>query len=411
MNRKLLIVIAGIVLLLILLGFKANSSQRAPATWWKFQSIDTMKYSRDLSREKLNDPSFNTTINKQVAQIAATGATHVAIATPYDEEFYPMLERWTASARRNNLKVWFRGNWSGWEGWFNYPRITREEHIKKTEEFIKKHQDIFVDGDVFSACPECENGGPGDPRRTGDVAGHRKFIIDEYRITKAAFRSINKNIASNFNSMNGDVARVVMDKDTTKALDGIVAIDHYVKTPEILISDVRRISKATGGKVVLGEFGAPIPDINGNLSEEEQALWIREAMSEFIQMHEVAGINYWTNKGSSTELWRGNGTPKKAVSELTSFYKAPIIKIVIKDEAGFGVKEAVLSLDGKKFSADSKGDFYLPYFENLKNVEVKADGYFSKKISLTNSDEITIVIGKRNPTLIYKILRVIKSTF
>lgn len=411
MLKKLLIIVFIVTLLILLFVLKGSSDKPSRSTWWKFQSIDTMKYSRDLSREKLNDVSFNILINQQVKQIADTGATHVAIATPYDEEFYPILERWVTAARRNNLKVWFRGNWSGWEGWFNYPKITRAAHIKKTQDFIKKHQDIFVDGDVFSACPECENGGPGDPRHNGDIEGHRRFLIDEYRVTKAAFRSINKNVASNFNSMNGDVARVVMDRQTTAAMDGIVAIDHYVKTPEILISDVRRISKASGGKVVLGEFGAPIPDINGNLTEKEQASWIHEAMVSLIQMPEVAGINYWTNTGSSTELWRGNGTPKKAVSELTSFYKAPIIKIVIKDEAGFGVKNAVLRLDGKKFSADSKGDFYLPYFEDLKDVNVAAEGYFSKKTTLTESDEVTIVIGKRNPPLIYKILKVIKSTF
>ena len=46
-----------------------------------------MKYSRDLSREKLKDPSFDVVIDKQVKAIAETGATHVAISTPYDEEF------------------------------------------------------------------------------------------------------------------------------------------------------------------------------------------------------------------------------------------------------------------------------------------------------------------------------------
>jgi hypothetical protein len=218
-----------------------------------------MKYSRDVSREKLNDPSFDRVINQQIKQIAGTGATHVGIATPYDEEFYPILKRWVDSARLYNLKVWFRGNWSGWEGWFEYPKITREEHIKKTQDFIKKHQDIFVDGDVFSPCPECENGGPGDPRRTGDVEGHRKFIVTEYKATKDAFRRINKNVASNFNSMNGDVARVIMDKKTTKAMDGIVTIDHYVGTPKKLVSDIGQISRSSGGKNSVGRIWGTNP--------------------------------------------------------------------------------------------------------------------------------------------------------
>ena len=97
--------------------------------FWEVQSIDTMKYSRDLSREKLKDPSFDTVIDRQVKAIAETGATHVAISTPYDEEFLPILKRWASAARNYNLKIWFRGNWSGWEKWFDYKSISREEHI------------------------------------------------------------------------------------------------------------------------------------------------------------------------------------------------------------------------------------------------------------------------------------------
>src|SRR3989344_9295997 len=145
MIKKISLIVVIVTLLILLFVLRSSSSTPSHSTWWEFASIHTMKYSRDLSREKLNDPSFNAIINQQVAQIAGTGVTHVAIATPYDEEFYPMLVRWVASARRNNLKVWFRGNWSGWEGWFNYPKISREEHIKKTEEFIKNHQDLFED--------------------------------------------------------------------------------------------------------------------------------------------------------------------------------------------------------------------------------------------------------------------------
>ena len=57
--------------------------------WWAFQSVDTMKHSRDLAREKLHDASYDAVIDREVRAIAETGATHVAIATPYDEEFVP----------------------------------------------------------------------------------------------------------------------------------------------------------------------------------------------------------------------------------------------------------------------------------------------------------------------------------
>ncbi len=321
MKEKILFIVVLILVIAVCI-IRFAPAKEAEVSHWSFQSVDTMKYSRDLSREKLNDPLFDKVINDQVKAIAQTGATHIAIATPYDEEFYPILEEWVKAARKNNLKVWFRGNFSGWEGWFEYPKMTRTEHKKLTEVFIMKHKDIFEDGDIFTACPECENGGPGDPRKTGDVAGHRNFLISEYIITKYSFEKINKRVASNYNSMNGDVAKLVMDKKTTAAMDGIVTIDHYVATPEKMEVDIKALANSSGGKIVLGEFGAPIPDINGKMTEEEQADYISKLLTRLKAMPEVIGVSYWTNIGSSTSLWNSDNSPRIGVSVLTSFYKS-----------------------------------------------------------------------------------------
>lgn len=74
---------------------------------WEVRSIDTVKYSRDLASEKLEDPSFDEVIDLQVKNIAQTGATHVAIGTPYDPKFLPFLRKWVSAARKNRLNVWF----------------------------------------------------------------------------------------------------------------------------------------------------------------------------------------------------------------------------------------------------------------------------------------------------------------
>ena len=306
----------GIMLFGGLLYSKKINSTIEKGNFWKFESIDTMKYSRDLAREKLSQPLFNLVIDRQMKDIASTGATHVAIATPYDEEFFPMLKRWVDSARKNHLKVWFRGNFSGWEGWFDYPKMTRDQHLVATEAFLKNHKEIFRDGDIFTACPECENGGPGNPIQTGDVKGHRNFLIEEYNITKKGFAEIGKDVASNYDSMNKDVADRVMDSETTTALDGIITIDHYVGTPEKLASDIESLAKKTGGKIVLGEFGAPIPDINGEMSEEQQAAWISKLGKLLVNSENLEGISYWVNMGGSTKLWNDDNRPRKAVSAI-----------------------------------------------------------------------------------------------
>jgi hypothetical protein len=287
---------------------------------WKFQSIDTMKFSRDLSREKLTDPQFAQTIQKQIKQIADTGATHVAIATPYDAEFLPILKIWVAAARANHIKVWFRGNFSGWEGWFGYSQITRKQHLELTEKFITSHPELFEDGDVFSACPECENGGPGDPRKIGNVKEYRQFLIDEYTATKHSFAQINKSVSSNYLSMNADVAKLVMDKKTTHAIDGIVTIDHYVSSPTRMISDIRQIANKSGGKIIIGEFGAPIPDIHGAMTQDQQAEWINEVLN--LLAKELIGVSYWVNVGGSTQLWDESGMQNKAVFIISNHFKS-----------------------------------------------------------------------------------------
>lgn len=351
--------------------------------FWKVQSIDTMKYSRDLAREKLNDSNFDAVIDKHVGNIASLGATHIAIATPYDSEFLPYLNRWVKAARKYNLKVWFRGNWSGWEKWFNYPAITREEHLNKTKKFILNNPDLFVGGDIFTACPECENGGPtGDPRSSGDVGGHRKFLIDEHNIMSGSFNKIGKSVIYNYNSMNGDVARLIMDKATTKALGGVVTIDHYVRTPEKLVSDIREIHNQSGGMIVLGEIGVPIPDIHGRLDDSEQANWMNNALSQLVKPSEVIGINYWLSYGGSTSLWRDNGTKKPIADILTKFYSPKVLSGYIKDENNKPISSAKIENNYSETTSLKNGFFEIPYLESEVTIDyvISANGYSDKTI-------------------------------
>lgn len=289
--------------------------------FWDFRSVDTVKYSRDLADQMRGNPKFDDVIDTQTGEIASLGASHIAISTPYDPEFLPFLKRWVKSAREHNLKVWFRGNFSGWEEWFNHQRISRDEHKKLLEEFIVNNADLFEDGDIFTSCPECENGGPGDPRSNGDLIGHRKFLIEEYQISERSFNEIGRKVKPGFYSMNYDVANLVMDEETTNQLGNLIVIDHYIKDAKQLARDAAKIADHGKGQVVLGEFGAPIPDIHGEFSEEMQRQWIEEALAEIEKTPEVIGVNYWTNVGGSTGIWNEDGYERKAADALKKFYK------------------------------------------------------------------------------------------
>lgn len=379
---------------------------------FKFQSIDTMKYSRDLSREKSNDSSFDLVIDRQVEDIAKIGATHVAIATPYDDEFLPILKRWVKSARKHNLKIWFRGNWSGWEGWFDYPRISREEHLSKTNKFILNNSNLFEDGDAFSSCPECENGGPGDPRQTRDEEGYGKFLIDEYRLVNSSFSKINKKIITNLFSMNGDVADLIMNKNTTKSLGGIVTIDHYIDTPKKLISDVNYLAKKSGGQIVLGEFGVPIPDINGEMTEKQQARWIGELLFGLEGNKNVVGVNYWLNVGGSTGIWKEDGTATLAVEMIHRYFELNVAYGLVYDELDKPMKNAKVEYANRKIITDKNGYYELKFPERSEENSLKfsAPGYFSQEVKLKNKvNRFDIVLIKENKNLIDKSILWIKN--
>ncbi len=373
---------------------------------WEFQSIDTMKYSRDVAREKLTDKTFDQTIDTQVKNIAQTGATHIALGTPYDEEFVPYLARWVAAGRKYKLHVWFRGNWSGWEGWFGYSPITRAQHRQKTDSFILTHSDLFADGDVFSACPECENGGPGDPRQIGDVAGYRHFLISEYQTSQTAFAKIGKRVISNYFSMNGDVARLVMDKDTTAQLGGIVVIDHYVATPERLAQDIQQIASQSGGQVVLGEFGAPIPDIHGPMTPTQQADWLTHSLALMVTNPSLVGLNYWTNTGSSTGLWQENGQAKPAVAALAAYYSPQQVTLKVSNELNLPVSGGQVSYLGRDYTLSASGLVTLPVMPHQDLVTVTVASYKPQLVNISpNSTEVKVTLAKIDESWWFKLLK------
>lgn len=388
-KTKLFLSIAVLTGIISIANVNAKTEQ---PNWWSVQSIDTVKYSRDVAKEKENDPEYDKIIEAQTREIANAGATHIAIGTPYDDEFTPFLRRWVGFARKYDLNVWFRGNFSGWEGWFGYEPISRTEHLELLRKFVTANGDLFESGDIFTSCPECENGGPGDPRYDTDPEGFRKFLIDEYKVARDSFRLVSKNVTTNYFPMNGDVARLIMDKETTKALGGVVVVDHYVSSPTQLAQDLRDLAKTSGGKVVLGEFGAPIPDIHGELTESEQAKWIEEALNSLVKIDDLIGINYWTSVGGSTALWTSERYAKKGVGVLSKYFIPKTFKGYVVDEAGGKIKNAELSSNEKSILSGGSGEFSMPFVDKNEPISITATGYFDQTYLAQDDSDARVVM-------------------
>lgn len=374
------------------------------------QAVDTMKYSRDISGQVLDNPAaFRKMIDKQMMLIKNVGATHVAIATPYDERFIPVLSLWVSSARAHGLSVWFRGNFSGWEGWFGVPKIDRAEHKRLLVAFIKKQSSLFRDGDFFSPCPECENGGQGDPRRTGDREGYNKFLIEEREIALREFKALGKSLEV-YTTMNGDIARDIITPSVAKSLGGTVLIDHYVSSAERFGNDVRTIAKKLDAKVGLGELGAPIPDLNGNMTPLAQANFVRALLDTlYVQNESIPMVSYWTLTGGSTAIVNDDGTPRPAYFVLKDYYTAPYVYGTIMDSLGAPLNDITVTVASTTYSVKTEGGFYQLFLPSGYRTIVVEDRAvypgvtFSLPLDIGTSTQRNVYLEPAHPSLWYKI--------
>ncbi len=407
-----------IVLLLFgLIGAVHAHAQDSPpqTTMFEIQAVDTMKYSRDAAR----NPSVEADIDKFVEAAALMKPTHIAIGTPYDEEFYPVLKKWVDAIRKKNISVWYRGNFAEWEGWFGRSRFKNpRDHIDLTRSFIYKHPELFEPGDIFTPAPEPENGAMGDPRMSPSAReGFFPFLIDSYNSCNEALRSIGKeNVECGYFSTNGDVAELFTE-EVVKQLGNVIVIDHYVRTPQELVDKIIHLHEKTGAQVVLGEYGAPIPDIHGDLTHQEQADLIRDNMIELMKHRDIVkGVNYWTAFGGSTTLFDGF-SPRPGVDTVRTYFSPYVISGTVRDDIGnpvSGVTIGPRELPVSRTASD--GTYTIVTTKDFPLITVEKDGYNSASFTPEFDPSVQhyakdIIIVPRGQSLWYMIVKFFKSLF
>ena len=383
----------------------------APSTFWKYQCIDTMKISRDKARSLPKDPKELDTIDFLTKQVADMGANCVAIGTPYDDEFVPFLTDWVNAARKYHLHVWFRGNFSSWEGWFDYPRnITSDDLLNKAHDFILAHPDLFQDGDIFTAAPEAENGWPGNYVPAQDYAKYRSFLIDETNRMNEAFSQIHKNVETNWLSMSGGIARDMFDQATIDAIGKKVTIDHYVKSPTGMDDYINYFVKKFHTKVIIGEFGAPIPDFNGTMDEQEQAQFVDKLLNRlYAHSADVYAINYWVLQDGSTALLHSSGQSKQVVEVIKKYFMPAVITGHVVDSNGRSIKNVRVQAGDRvaKTVTNSEGNYrlLLPTGSVELTFTTPDGATANKSYSVTPAQSLTdtIVIAQKEKGFWYQI--------
>lgn len=396
-----------VILLIVCSFFIIHMHAYATDTLWNVQSIDTMKLSRDSVKDTHVD------IASWVKKVADLHANYIAIDTPYDEEFYPVLKKWVTEARKNNLHVWFRGNFSGWEGWFNYPKLQSvDQHYKLTQTFIIKHPDIFLDGDIYTPAPEPENGIIGDPRISDKKAKEfNTFLITSYTTCLNAMTIIHKHVACGYFSVNGDIAHDILTKETVNIL-GEVVIDHYVNNVTEMTDEVDYLYQKFNKPIIIGEFGAPLDDINGQMDEKQQAEFVRTILqSLYIRKTYIQGFNYWVINGGSTELFTTSGGQKQVATVLKNYFNPETVSGAVQDGAGASIKNIIVNAWTNNTKTDKNGyfSFLIPRGTAL-TISINDKKYKQYSHTLLSNQNITnITLQSVKSTASFNFLEILNT--
>lgn len=411
---SVLVACAGALWLLPLSKPSAVSPPPPKKNIWEVRSFDTMKTSRDLARAKLYDITYDQEIDKQVQGIKALGANYVALGTPYDKEFVPYLKRWVRAARKHNLKVWYRGNFSGYEGWFEYPKnVSPDQLLQKSEIFIAAHEELFQDGDIFDLCPECENAGHWpQPKKNSE---YNAFLQRKHKVLTAAFERLGKDVNISYPSIIGGRAKEVLDAETIKVHGNVVALDHETASSRNYGEYIEYFQKNFQAKTVFSELGAPIPDLHGSMTQEQQAAFLKKVLDELYRHpYDVLGLNYWVYNVGTTAIVNKDGTPRKAASVIESYFKPGWIQGRVVNTLKEGLADSKVFLNNTFHTKTNQDGFYslpAPAGEYTVRIEHPKYATFSAQVSVKKQQEATLsaVLQPREKDLHYKVREALQS--
>jgi len=403
MKKYLFVLIPLLSFVLILVVFDLIDAYRTEhihvdqpniTKFWEYQCIDTMKSSRDMARAQLTDlVKANKDIEREVGLIADTGANCISIATPYDNEFLPVLQVWIWRAREHGLSIWFRGNFAGWEGWFDYPKdMSIDKHLELTRKFILENRLLFKSGDIFTGAPEAENGGPfAGNNNSSTLSKYLSFLASEYETEKIAFEDIGVSVTVNWFSMNGWIAKNMYTSEGLDAIGNTVTIDHYSKNLIDMEDYLKYFRDKFHSKIILGEFGAPIPDINGDMTESEQSLFVSDMMKLFYRYRgSVSGLNYWTLRFGTTRLINDDFTTRKVYETLRRFYNPGVIYGRVLNSLGQPLKNVRVQVStyDTGTTTDSRGYYSIVLPAGSSSIDFIAEdgGALNTQIDLSSGE-------------------------
>ncbi len=246
-KKSLLLMVIGILLIIVGLCFpndKDPEKEIKSANKWMFRSLGTMNVTKDeINNYDINQISslYTTNINKTVGYAKELNANYIEIAIELGqkstlEDLYKYYEVLPTIARKNNLKVYFRGTPSESEKSKILTNVTSAEEFSKncwdyfynleklwfqTGKVLVENNDIistWAEGDsYFTNALEWEMG----------TIRYKEYIKVASKFVKYLENKYNLNLYYTESLSGGDARlRDELDKSTSKYVDFILW-DHY----------------------------------------------------------------------------------------------------------------------------------------------------------------------------------------
>jgi hypothetical protein len=266
---------------------------------------------------------------EQVAAVEAqTAATHGTLEIPMDDArgyvacrpspLDPVTyeETWITALRSHGMHVWFRQQWNSWSGGYGAPKRTyssREaipyetadgvnavldgrdtrSYLSRTYHYILAHPQFYANGDIFTPVGEPQDTGIGAAPclcQFPSFAAMNRFLRDSITLDRYAFSQLGVSLLVGLDGTSCDYPDL---EPATVAVMGIVGVDCYVPTPELMARDLAFVHNTYRAPIILSEWGA----IYNDGQQPATAKAIASMMDTLLDAPYLRGIDYWQSYG------------------------------------------------------------------------------------------------------------------
>lgn len=317
----------------------------SPSADWAIQSVDMMKYSKDVV---CNQPS-QATVDTMVQRAKDSGANYIAISTQYDNtatgycgngvtgNALALTTKWVNSIRAHGLHVWFRQMSNSFEGINGVTKVSNTPaYTNFIVNYILANPTLYQPGDIFTPTPEPDSAGISGVTycpticQFTNATDFNNWIQNTQVAVKNAFTQIGvSNVQVGYYGTSGFIVYGANNSDwygksfltaaTVASMNNVIAMDDYPESfGQNLSYSMTGFHKVwPNATLVMGEWGT-IDATNSAQAVQQVNTSMAAAKQPF-----VTGFNYWNLGPAGHEsLLNSDLSTNATYTAVQNFFKA-----------------------------------------------------------------------------------------